>query len=458
MPSDLDGPSGISAKKFAQYDTSSGPQAARRVFFASPIRGSPATQGGRWRLALVPILIALALLGWHFLAAGDEAVWKKSPSAAGTPSSANSALPPWLAANRSDKDNGDAASGKNDLDPRVQHALWLKRSARAQQALDNYREVSRYPHDSRAAEEHADQIYPNQPVEEDKRLYKPGDELKGNVRLRTSQQRIFVAGEESVLFTLSAHDGEGKVLPISIISAGIVDPPQGGKPSTYQRFPVAFDDAGADGDAQAGDGTYSLRFTPSTQGFANYTGQLRLDMTIEVAGQAGYTFFDMYYTPEPPAIWAGSIRESVESGSLYVYLKVQVRQAGRYVATGRFDDVAGKPFALAVFNQELAAGTQEIAFRAFGKLLLDARPSLPLQLRDIDGFRLMEDAFPDRALMPRLQGLVYTTKRYPPTVFSAGEWQSEERERYSREYRNDVDLAKAKLDELSKKISAPPGR
>ena len=61
-------------------------------------------------------------------------------------------------------------------------------------------------------------------------------------------------------------------------------------------------------------------------------------------------------------------------------------------------------------------------------------------------------ATPDRALMPRLMGAVHTTKQYPLEGFTDAEWQSEERDRYVREYLNDVNLAKAKLAELEKII------
>ena len=54
--------------------------------------------------------------------------------------------------------------------------------------------------------------------------------------------------------------------------------------------------------------------------------------------------------------------------------------------------------------------------------------------------------------MPRLMGAVYTTRQYPLDVFSDAEWQSEERERYLREYLNDVALAKARLEELNRRI------
>lgn len=381
------------------------------------------------------------------------AEWKVSPAEQTARASAGnqSKAPAWLGTRNPAESDADRPVGSMD-DPAVQLALWNKRLARSQEVLDNYRKITRYPHDSRPADEHGDQLYPNQPIVEDKRLYKPGDELKGNVRLRTTQERIFVAGRESVLFTITAFDGDGVVVPINIIAAGIIDPPQGGKASTRTALRPAFNDGGTDGDVAAGDGTLSYRFTPALQGFADYTGQLRLDMTIEVNGQSGYTYFDMYYTPEPPAIWAGAVREVIENGSLNLYLKVQVRVPGRYVATGRLDDFTGKPFALAVFNEELAAGTQEIPFRAFGKLVLDNQPAFPLRLRDVDGFLLKEDSFPDRALMPRLPGLVHMTKRYPMSVFSDAEWQSEERDRYLREFMKDVDLAKKKIDDLGKLI------
>jgi hypothetical protein len=66
---------------------------------------------------------------------------------------------------------------------------------------------------------------------------------------------------------------------------------------------------------------------------------------------------------------------------------------------------------------------------------------------------LQEDSFPDRALMPRLPGLVHLSKRHSMEVFSNAEWQSEERDRYLREYLNDIELAKAQLDELRRRIA-----
>lgn len=366
-------------------------------------------------------------------------------------------MPPWMRAAVPPIDKGGPGEGEAGDDPRAQLALWKKRLQRAGEVLENYSNGTRYPHESRPIAEHPDQIYPNQPIVEDKKLYRPGDEVKGKIRLRTSQERIFVTGNESVLFTISAYDEDGTVLPLTISYAGAVDPPQSGKPSKKPTVKVLFNDAGADGDAAAADNTFSTRFTPATQGFESHAGAIRLEMMVSVGEQNGFTYFDMYYTPDPPAIWANSIREAIESGSLNIYFKAQVKRPGRYVASARIDDANGKPFALAVFNEELPTGPAEIRFRAFGKLVRDNQPAFPLRVRDVDAFLLKEDTFPDRELMPRLIGNTYATKKYAYELFSDAEWQSEERERYLREFLNDVNIAKAKVDALAKIVN-PPGK
>ena len=411
-------------------------------------------QNGSWRLLWAPTLLLLAWLGWRTLAISEVGEWRKSAAATSSPATlggrdgipgAGNMSPKYSPRSQGMTDNSDDSPASND--PLAQQALWQKRLQRAQEVLDNYQRVTRYPYDSRPADEHADQMYPNQAVVEEKRLYKPGNETGSELRLLTSQERIFVAGSESVLFTVAAIDASGARVALSITAAGIVDPPQGSTASTRKRLPVNF--------SPSADGLWSYRFSPSSQGFDNYTGLLRLEMSVEVERQQGFTYFDMYYTPAPPALWTGAIREVIENGSLNIYMKVSVRTAGRYVATGRFDDQSGKPFALAVFNQELLPGNQEILFRAYGKLIRDNNSPQPLRLRDVDGFLLLEDVTPDRALMPRLMGAVHTARQYPVDVFTDAEWQSEERDRYVREYLNDVTLAKSKLLELEKIIGAP---
>ena len=406
-------------------------------------------QSRRWRWILAPLLVAGVFFVWLFLTRPQTGEWKRVENAPADGRAAQAvserSRPPWLAA-QTPADVRDAGVG--DLsDPSAQLALWKKRLARANEVLENYQRTTRYPHESRPAAEHGDQMNPNAPIVEDKRLHRPGEPVSGKVYLRTSQERIFVVGEERARITLMAYDDSNAALPLIITGAGLFDPPMGGEPSKRPRKPVTF--------APTADGGLAAVVTPARDGFADFTGQLRLDMTLEVLSdpvQRGYTYFDLYVTPDPPALWMGQVREAVEQGSLNLYLKTDVRKPGRYVVTGRIDDFTGKPFALAVFNEELKKGTQEIRLHLFGLLILDGAPAFPLRLRDVDGFLLHEDQFPDRSLMPRLPGLVHQTKRYASRDFSPAEWSSEERTRYLTEYQKDVEAARRRIEELEKLI------
>jgi hypothetical protein len=115
------------------------------------------------------------------------------------------------------------------------------------------------------------------------------------------------------------------------------------------------------------------------------------------------------------------------------------------VISARLDDAQGQPFALLQFNEELGSGAQQARLVAFGKLLRDGQPAFPLRLRDVDGFLLHPDRHPDRAMLPRLAGVVHSSRVYPLSRFSDAEWQGEERQRYLDELRRDVDRAREAL-------------
>ena len=335
--------------------------------------------------------------------------------------------------------------------PQAQLALWTQRLQRAEEVLENYRSNTKYPFESRPAREHADQMYPNRPVREEGKLANPGQKPAEGVRIRTSQERVYVAGDETVLFTVNAVDMEGNALPLQVTRAFAHDPPLDGKPSQRNAIAMPFNDEGANGDQAASDTVWSARLAPATQGFAGHAGTIRVELNLKVNEQTGFVFFDIFYTPDPPATWVGGsagVREAVVAGSLNFYLKAQVRDSGRYVITGRLDDAKGHPFALISFNDELSAGPKEIRLNLFGKLLVDEKPTFPLTLRDVDGFLLKENATPDRALMPRLPGRVLVSSVYPLTAFSEAEWDSEERARYLAEYGRDVESARAHLEHV----------
>ncbi|MES2071260.1 MAG: choice-of-anchor X domain-containing protein [Pseudomonadota bacterium] len=325
----------------------------------------------------------------------------------------------------------------------------------ADHSLCSYKNASKYPSSSRSIKEHPDQVYPNQPILEKNALRKEGGGTDAAIQIMTSQSRVYLAAGEAAAFSIQAVDSEGRTQPLFItraVARGITY--QGSREMPQLVLP--FTDDGSNGDAAAGDGIFSGSLAPALSGFANFSGTIRVEVKYNVGDRSGVVLFDVIYSPETPATWAGGAREAVENGALNFYLKAVIHTPGRYVVTGRVDDARGKPFALATFNDVLGQGPNEVRLTVYGKLLRDEQPALPLTLRDVDGYLLKENTDPDRALMPRIAGTAYVSKTYPLKTFSDAEWQSEERTRYLTEFGKDVALAKAALVEFNPEQAQQP--
>ncbi len=325
----------------------------------------------------------------------------------------------------------------------------------ADQTYCSYRRATRYPPGSRPASEQPDQLYPNLQIAETQPMRQQGGATNARVALQSSQSRVHLAAGESVSLSLRALDEHGAVLPLAITRAqaqGLTF--NGARPAPLVT--LAFADDGRLADAAAGDGAYSAMLTPAQTALAAFNGTIRIEVRYNAGGAAGLVFFDVLYSPELPAIWAGPVREGLDNGALAYYLKAEVRQAGRYIVNGRLDDAAGRPVALLTFNDLLPTGPVEIKLSAFGKLLRDLAPAMPLTLRDVDGYLLKENADPDRALMPRLDGKVVTGKAQPLSNFSDAEWQSEERTRHLDEFARDLARARQALAGADPALPAPP--
>lgn len=326
-----------------------------------------------------------------------------------------------------------------------EHRLSLEqRLERARFSLDTYRAGTRYPPASRSIREHADQAHLSAP-ERTRPLQRDNSE----VQLRLTQDRVFVVGDEVVHFSVACSDGSTanqKPLPCQVMGATAHEAEHtlGGAPP-LAPVPLAFADDGSQGDALAGDGTSTASFQPSKQGFPLFSGTLRISFQVRSGNAEGNAFFDVLYTPSPPARFTGVIRETVEHGSLHLHLGVLVHKAGRYVVAGRVDDAEGTPFAYLSFNEMLPEGDGEVDLFVFGRLILDEAPPFPLTLRDVEGFMLKENADPDRELMITRRGVAHTTGRYGREIFSADEWQSEERSRYISRFTEDVKEAEQEL-------------
>ena len=168
------------------------------------------------------------------------------------------------------------------------------------------------------------------------------------------------------------------------------------------QVPLPFADDGAGADPVAGDSHFSAVLAPAQTSLAQFNGTIRTEVRYSVNGRNGIALFDVIYSPDVPATWSGQPREVLDDGSLSYVLKADVRQAGRYVVSGRIDDALGRPFALASFNELLGQGMQSVALRVHGKLLHDADPAppLPLVLRDVEGCNPSVDDAPRRGRDP----------------------------------------------------------
>jgi hypothetical protein len=342
------------------------------------------------------------------------------------------------------------ATDSKDEEREARRTLWAQRLERAKRTLDTYVAATRYPPDSRPSREQPDQMDLAEPERT-----RPLSRDNQDVQLKLKQDRVFVVGDETVHFFVSCEDAQRAPRPCQVVSATAHEAEHMTGGAAAAAVPLAFVDNGSGGDPLAGDGIFTGKLQPSKQGFPMFSGTLRVEVRVSSGGSQGSAFFDILYTPSPPALFTGQVREVVEGGSLQLYLGILVRKAGRYVVAGRVDDESGVPFAHVSFNEELKEGPQEVKLTVFGKLVLDEVPTFPLKLRDVEGFLLKESGDPDRELMTSLRGYVHTTSDYAPATFSSAEWQSEERTRYVHELTHDVDEAQAQLDAALADRKAP---
>jgi hypothetical protein len=411
-----------------------------------PQKGQPARSAPRpWlrRLALPAFaLLVLAALVWSVMDHGSP--------------------PPTVTAAQAPAPQGQPffhpvqGNGLPAVDERSQRRQQLVSNYQlADHTLCSYQEGSQYPVGSRPMSQNTDQNNPNAPVTEMNPMRLQGGGADRNVQLQTSQSRVYMAANEAVAFSLRAVDAGNQVLPLVItraVAQGITY--QGARQTPQVSIPFLDDGSGAD--PVPNDGAFAGVLAPAQSGLAGFNGTIRTQVSYTVNGKNGMVVFDVIYTPELPAVWTGQVRESVENGSLVFILPANVRMPGRYVISGRVDDARGRPFALLTFNDVLGPGPNEVRLTMFGKLMRDQEAAMPLTLRDVDGYLLKENTDPDRALMPRLEGKVFTSKNHPLKGFSDAEWQSEERSRYLTEFTKDVKLARSELEAFDPGQPLPP--
>jgi len=388
-----------------------------------------------WRIALGAAVLG-GWLGWQWLGPDADAQQASASSVPGTASSAASGasgLAPYSAAGLATRDR--------------QLQLWQLRHERAEQVYNSYREATRLPPHSRPLGEHSDQARPFEPVVSDAPMRDDSGRPVEGLRIRATQDKVFVSGTESARFTVEALDAAGRRLPLVVRRATAQTVPDTRALTMLTSTELVFTDDGAGADDAAQDGRHAALLTPARQGFAGRAGTIRVVTELAANGQQGVVAFDIVYLPEVAGRWTG-VREAMEDGALVFYLRAQVAVPGRYVASARVHDANGGPVALLQFNEVLPAGAVEFRLPLAGLLVHEALPTFPLRLVDVEGFLLKPGTFPDRVLLPRLPGVVHESKVYPLGSFSAEEWRSEERDRYLAEYARDLARAEEELGRL----------
>lgn len=394
---------------------------------------------GVWALGL---LVAGGLAWWAW-PTGPQAPSQAAQAATPPPRPAS----PWPASG-APVATGAPLSPEGLRQREAERQQWQARLAQAREALAAYEAHARYPHQSRPASEHPDQLQPFQPIAEEHPLRTPGGTAMDGVKLVTTQERVFAAGGESNKVTVSLQNAQGQALPLRFTRAIVKEVTEPGRTAQTAERPLVPQDNGQAGDDLAGDGVHTAVMNPATQGFASFAGRIRLELWMEHGGQPGFIYFDLMHDPGSAGRWLPGVTETVAQGALALDLRLEVLQAGRYVVNGRIDDATGKPIALALFNEELKAGPQTVRLWVHGRLLHDLKPAFPLTLRDVDGFLLRENTFPDRVMLPRLPGAVHRTQPYVLARFSPEAWPSEQRDRYLAELGKDVDVAADALKRL----------
>jgi len=401
----------------------------------------------RWRVVVPMAAVCTAALWWMASPASTPPVRALDPVAqASAGASASRDVAPAASAPRRAP---FSAAGLDDRQAKL--TLWQQQLARAKQTLTMYQAATHYPFDSRPAGKHSDQWLTHQIVTTDAPLRMPGSGVVPNLHVHTTQQKVFATGADTVLFTVTATDDNGAVLPLRVLSSMAHSPQDTGGGKAAPLAPVVtqpFVDDGTSGDARAGDGTFTARLDPAAEGFGNFAGLIRTELVLQSGEQQGYVAFDVVYAPQAPANWTGSVRDVMQDGSLAFVLGVTVNQPGRYVITGRVDDANGKPLALVTFNDELGTGARQVPLQVHGRLVRDLKPAMPLTLHDVEGFLLKPDAYPDRALMASLDGPVATSRKIALAQFSDAAFSSDETRRYLAEYGKDVAQAQAQVTQL----------
>jgi len=303
-------------------------------------------------------------------------------------------------------------------------------------ALASYLEATRYPPTSRPLSELQSLKLPEAPPQ-----VMRGSDAKGKKLEQRERQNMYYAAEGETATVLVDVSVNGKpatgVEQSSATLSKIEGPPRhsGGGVANVQ-----FRDDGEAPDEKAHDGTVTAYVPFRKEQLEAFTGELTLEASFKSGETTFGATFGFLYTGHPPARFTGNVRESLEDGSLILYMGIEVERAAAYTARARLYDADGNAIALLIGDAGLEVGTREIRITAFGRLLRDLAVKSPFSLRDAEAYVALPDQTPDRLKVPTWIG-PYVTRRYQPGDFSDKEWTSPEKEKRTEELKRAIEAA-----------------
>jgi len=323
---------------------------------------------------------------------------------------------------------------------------FLDDGASRQILLDRYLEWAEYPPNSRPASNlMVDIANPNFVESSPDYLFDPGaKDPNGSVCLFQPQTWAVIGMKDALLVTLECRDKERNRLKISIDSHQVFREWEGQKFGTVS---ADVNDNGSDGDAVRGDNIYTFSWRPRNSDWGQMS--LQTEITYGPENKKAKLFTAFFSSPQPAGEFTGVFNDSVQDGSLSVKAVVQVYKKGKYhIEANLKDSKSGELIGYSVFDGELKAGTQEVEFIFFGKVLRDKdfdgpysisglrghRVNLPIDpdwfsqgeegLRKIQAAKTTE---PDRELLLPYKE-EFKTKPYQVETFSKAKWDSREKQ------------------------------
>ena len=310
----------------------------------------------------------------------------------------------------------------------------------ARELLANFRELTRFPPDSRPlGPEQLDLLHPNARHEGPVPVKTPvrGETFDPDQTyfVHFTGDRYFVTGDETITTTLRVWKGAAGVTgePVTIDAAtAVVVSPAGEEEIAALTYQPA---RGPDGV------TYRNTFSPARAGVTR-TGEVQLHVQLTAPdGSQAQGRLEVFYTPAKrvPARFTGRFRERLEEGSLVISAEVEVVTAGRYEIDANLFDAADRPVASAHVTAELEPGKRTVDLLFFGLIFHEQRATGRFTLRTLRGHRFSPGETPDRELMAAFAGS-YRTAAYDLDDFSDAEWDSPDKQRQIQMYEDHIRL------------------